>query len=330
MSHVPFFSVVIPAYNCARWIGATLESFARQTDRDFEVIVVDDGSTDDSARIAESFADRIDIRVLRERPSGAPARPCNIGLAAARGELIVTCDSDDMATEDRLAWMRRAWDQVDRQQCLIFSDFLEVDHEGTPVQRNKLSTYSSVNRVLTVPVTEELSLLSAESAFDALVHGCFLRPCNVAAPRSVFERVQGFNEALRNGQDYDIYLRIAEHFPFLWVRRELALYRIVPGSISTRSAIQMSPSRLAVLDRLLSLSLTPEQRRVVHETIAANYEALGYAYGGRGELRRSLDAYLRAFRHKPAISPVRGAAASVAKAALRVSGLMREQTGSSR
>ena len=122
----PAVSVVIPAYNAARWLGLTLESFTRQTTRDFEVIVVDDGSQDGTAEIAESFAGRLDITVIRGERSGAPARPSNTGTRAARGELIVPCDADDMATPDRIEWMQRAWEAVGRRDCLLFSDFAEV------------------------------------------------------------------------------------------------------------------------------------------------------------------------------------------------------------
>src|SRR5262245_32619321 len=95
---MPEVSVVIPAYNAGRTIAAALESVFAQTYRDFEVIVVDDGSDDDTATCLGPWRDR--IAYVRSGPNGGPARARNIGIAHARGRLIAFLDADD-------AWMPR-------------------------------------------------------------------------------------------------------------------------------------------------------------------------------------------------------------------------------
>jgi glycosyltransferase involved in cell wall biosynthesis len=312
----PFFSVVIPAYNSERWIGKTLESFANQTVADLEVIVVDDGSCDATVAVAETFAANLDLKVVREPRSGAPAHPCNVGTSLARGELIVCCDSDDLATPDRLEATRRAWDAAGRRDCLIFSDHSEIDENDNLVTASKLSEHTTLHHVPAEFLLDDLSLLSASAAFDALVAGCFIRPCSAAIPRRVLERIGGYDESLRNGQDYDLYLRMGWEYPFLWVKRTLGLYRRSPGNITSRPATQLVPSRVAVLRRLLTLPLTPKQEHIVRDWIALNYESLGYEYGNRGQLGASLRAYYQAYKHRSDLALLRGVAASLAKSVI--------------
>jgi glycosyltransferase involved in cell wall biosynthesis len=313
----PFFSVVIPAYNAEPWIGKTLESFANQTVDDLEVIVIDDGSSDQTAAVAERFAGRMNVKVIREPRSGAPAHPCNVGTKAARGELVVCCDSDDLAVPIRLDWMRRAWDAAGRRDCLIFSDHAEIDESDRRITDSKLAQHETLHSMPGEALAEDMLLLSADAAFDALLAGCFIRPCAVAVPKRVLERVGGYEERLRNGQDYDLYLRVGREYPFVWVKHVLGLYRRSAGSISARPVTQLVPSRVAVLKRLLALPLTPEQQRTVHQFIASNYQALGYELGNRGQLVGSLRAYCNAYRHRSDLLLVRGMAMSVVKSIVR-------------
>ena len=96
---VPTVSVIVPVYNGARFLAATLASVRAQTYRDFETVVVDDGSTDGSAEVAAGFGD---VRVVRQANQGC-AKARNEGVAAARGGLLAFLDADDLWTPDKLA-----------------------------------------------------------------------------------------------------------------------------------------------------------------------------------------------------------------------------------
>lgn len=95
-------SVVIPVYNRSRELAWALESLAGQRFRDFEVVICDDGSTEDVAAVAEGFRDRLDIVFLRIENSGGPARPRNAAIARSRYDWIAFLDSDDWWAEERL------------------------------------------------------------------------------------------------------------------------------------------------------------------------------------------------------------------------------------
>lgn len=110
----PRISVVIPVYNRSWELHRALESLARQTVRDFEVVVCDDGSTEDIRAVLAPFENKIDLRYQRIENSGGPARPRNIAIGLARGEWIAFLDSDDWWDDARLAVVGAALsDEVD-------------------------------------------------------------------------------------------------------------------------------------------------------------------------------------------------------------------------
>lgn len=108
MEKIPLVSVIIPMYNAAKFVGQTLESLRRQTFTDFEIIVVDDGSTDNSIEIAESFAPKlfqagINLHLLElPKNTGTPGAVRNVGIPFARGKYITFLDADDLLTPTAL------------------------------------------------------------------------------------------------------------------------------------------------------------------------------------------------------------------------------------
>jgi teichuronic acid biosynthesis glycosyltransferase TuaG len=124
MSDDGLFSVITPVWNGARWLERAIGSVLDQTDRGFELIVVDDGSEDDSAAIAERIAAEDDrVRVIRlPNASGGPAHPRNVGLRAARGEFVAFLDQDDWWLPTKLEQQRAKFAEDD--YALVYSDAL--------------------------------------------------------------------------------------------------------------------------------------------------------------------------------------------------------------
>ncbi len=310
----PLLSLVMASYNAEQWIALTLDSFVNQTVGGFEVIVVDDCSSDATVAIAESYADRLDIRVeVLPQNTGGPSRPRNVGAELARGELIVCCDPDDLAAPERVEGVLRAWDAAGRQDCLIFTDHDEIDGDGNLLADNMLTAYPALLRQPTTPLADDAVLLSAEAAFDSLVYGCYLRPCAVAITRNVYRKIGGYDEQLGYSEDYDLYLRTSREVPFIWIKRNLGHYRTIVGNQSSRPSSYLIPFQLAVHKKVMALPLTPEQARKTRNMMASCYVALGYEASNTGELAKSLGHYLRAFRIRPSLDPLRGMLGSLAK-----------------
>jgi glycosyltransferase involved in cell wall biosynthesis len=99
----PLISVVIPVYNRSWELRRALEALARQTEQNFEVVVCDDGSTEDIRAVVATFEHQLDLQYQRIENSGGPARPRNVAIGLARGEWIAFLDSDDWWDDDRLA-----------------------------------------------------------------------------------------------------------------------------------------------------------------------------------------------------------------------------------
>lgn len=207
---MPLVSVVIPAYNAAPWIGETLESVLAQTFQDFEVIVVDDGSKDDTAAVVARFKR---VQCIR-KPNGGQASARNVGIRAAQGEYVAFVDSDDLWLPDKL----RMQTDLLRQSGLawVYSDAYAFDDET----HRTLFIFSKVRRQYSGDILEQLFLAD------------FIPMPTPIVKRGVFEQIGYFDESdtSRYAEDWDMWLRIAACFPVGLVNQPLAQYRVHAAS----------------------------------------------------------------------------------------------------
>lgn len=198
---MPRTSVVIPAFNAEMTIARTIESALAQDYADAEIIVVNDGSTDSTGRILESYGSAIVI--INQANRGASAAR-NTGAAAARGEDLAFLDADDIWAPDKLTRLCAALDR-NRSAALAFSDFRRVLSDGQEVD---------IIRFGSAPLMEEM--LSRRSA---------IIPSTVVMRKSVFELCGGFCTAFRRNYFED---------PFMWMlAREQGEFEYVPAVLLT-------------------------------------------------------------------------------------------------
>lgn len=219
-------SIIIPAYNAAETLASTLYSVLAQSFGDWEAIVVDDGSRDDTAKIAEDFTLR-DRRIqVVSRPNGGEAAARNTGVDAARYDWLLFLDSDDWILPCHLARMTnelRSNPTLDAVHC----GWARVAVDGTLI-RDEFQP----------PAGDLFDTLARRSAFA--VHACVVR-------RSLVEAVGKFDMSLHTCPDWDLWQRIARTGArFGAVPDVLALYRMRPGSASM-DAHRMSKDILRVL-----------------------------------------------------------------------------------
>ncbi len=268
---MPAVSVVMPAYNVAPYIGEAIGSVLAQSFTDFELLVVDDGSTDDSRAIAEEYArqDRR-IRVLR-KPNGGISSARNLGLQAASGAFIAILDSDDVWLPDFL-----------RTQVAILEAQLGIDivTANAWFLGSRLDGQPARPWPDTRPAPDLAQMLADEEA--VFVMSVFRR--------KVYETIGEFDEALRTNEDYDYWLRAAvAGFRFHRNDTPLGRYRRRDDSISAnelrmvrgilrvfeklRPALLERPMELAILDHQLvrfeTERLTAEVRHALQNGDAA-------------------------------------------------------------
>jgi len=257
MGDAPRFSVVVPAYNAARTVGSSIESVLTQTVDDFEVIVVDDGSTDDTAaRVREHRDPR--VRLVQQENRGLPGAR-NAGIAVARGRLVSFLDSDDIWMP---TYLQRMGDALEARadaglaycDVWVFEDgtgrirrqsFFDRNHPGTPVPEDPA----------------EFFLVHLRNNFFYV--GTTVR-------REVLDQVGLFREDMTSLEDYELWLRIeASGFGAVEVPERLALYRSSPGQMS-RNAARMAQNLILLCDILDERDdLSPAARAIVAQRRAA-------------------------------------------------------------
>lgn len=206
-------SVVIACYNGADTLGTQLEALAAQTCREpFEVIVADNGSTDSSAVLAESFAGRLPIRVVDASDVKGPGHARNRGVESARGPIIAFCDADD---EVAPGWLDAALD------CMVEHDFV-----AGLVDITKLNS-SRVTRSRTMAQQEGLQDSGTGIGLKHAGAG------NMVLKKDVFAGVGGFDEGLRCLQDTDLCWRIQLAGTPLVFYRDLMIYTRLRSTLRT-------------------------------------------------------------------------------------------------
>jgi glycosyltransferase involved in cell wall biosynthesis len=205
-------SVIIPTYNRAGYVTEAIASALEQTHRPFEVIVVDDGSTDDTAAVLAGYGDP--VRVIRQ-PNGGVGAARNTGVAHARGDCIAFLDSDDLWHPEKLA----------RQVAL-----LEADPELGLVHCGMETFDDATGAVLERNVDGGSGWVAAQMLrFDKLV---IIAPgSSLMVPRRIFEEMGGFDVRLPPSEDWDLSFRIAVRYRVGFVPEPHVRYRQHPGGI---------------------------------------------------------------------------------------------------
>jgi glycosyltransferase involved in cell wall biosynthesis len=224
----PRISVVIPTYNRARDIRRCLDSLIEQTFKNFEVLVCDDGSSDDTAQVVAGYKARLDLSYHWAANFGGPARPRNVGVRMARGEYVAFLDSDDWWTARKL---ERSLQYLEQGADVVYHDLYLATR---PDQKLFLRILRS--RGLERPAFDDL-----------LANGSALNNSSVVARRNLLLSIGGFSEdrSLIAAEDYDAWLRIARITDaFVRIPQTLGFYWTGSGNLS-------NPRRtLTILDAL--------------------------------------------------------------------------------
>jgi glycosyltransferase involved in cell wall biosynthesis len=220
-------SVVVPAYNAAAFLPAALQSIAAQTLQPLETIVVDDASSDETAAIAASFGARVICQPRNMGPSAAR----NAGVAAAAGAWVAFLDADDWWSREKLALQ---WKALQRWPGASFclTDYDVIREDGVLLQ-GQAGSHPGYQAVRASDRDGDAACFSPESFIDGLVRSMFVRQSSVIASRAVFARCGGYDEALRLGEDYDLFLRMVAFGPAVAVERSLVTYCRRPASLSS-------------------------------------------------------------------------------------------------
>ncbi len=209
-------SVVIPAYNVSKTIAETLNSLLAQTYEDFEVIIVNDGSTDNTVEIVTNFCDSR-IKLISQENTGVSAAR-NRGVSCANGEYLSFLDADDIWMPDKLKEQVEALEE-NPEAAVAYSWTKLIDISGNTIDTMQ-PNYSG-------------------RVYSQLLQENFLHSgSNVLIRRDAFVRVGGFNESMSHSEDYDCFLRLAKIYPFAVVKKPHVWYRIYSGSTTSQALLE--------------------------------------------------------------------------------------------
>jgi glycosyltransferase involved in cell wall biosynthesis len=282
-SRLPLVSVIIPTYNMARFVSEAVRSVLEQTYPKYEVIVVDDGSTDATKDELDKFGDQ--IRYLHQDNRG-PSAARNLGIKIARGEYICFLDSDDLWLPNKLIVQH---DFMERNHDI---DFVFSDHEEFNAEKIVLRSFFA-EKVFRVEITSQIPV---QEAFRKLVIENFISTPTVMVRKVCFEKVGLFDESLSSVEDRDMWLRIAAYFRIACLPVIVCRRRIHESNISRDSELSMR-SRTKVLES--------NRRRFSHlvptgtwnSLLADAYLQLGYVLLEKGQRMRALQASCRSLTY---------------------------------
>jgi GT2 family glycosyltransferase len=252
-------SVVMGVYNGAGALADTMQSILAQTERDFECIVVDDGSTDATPEILERYASRdLRIRVIHQSNAGL-TRALIAGCAAARGTYIARHDAGDLSDPRRFELQKRSLD-ADPEIVFVSSATLFAGPELEPLQVNR-SRGGALRAAFIIDLDDPRTIIDGPTH-----HG------SVMFRRDAYERAGGYRAAFYYGQDFDLWFRLAEMGKFQAMDEVLYTARITPESIT--GAARPRQQRLGELSRA---ALAARQRGESDAAILHQAAAIGRA-----------------------------------------------------
>ena len=259
MDKNPRVSVLMPVYNGERYLREAVESILNQTFTDFEFIVINDGSTDGSADLLRAYDDPR-LRLIEQANVGL-TRSLNRGIALARGEYIARMDADDISLPTRL-----------QMQIEFLGNHPTVGLVGTSVIHFDVDGKMIMEKLL---LTESARIKEALLSANQLCHG------SVMFRRECLEKVGGYREEFKHVEDYDLWLRIAEHYEVANLATLLYKWRFTADGISVSHKLEQ--------DRYAALARQCAERRGRGEKELLIRQA--ERTGGWGEKRRVLAWY---------------------------------------
>lgn len=261
MTLTPLVSVVIPTYNRSLEIARCLSSLVSQTFREFEVLVCDDGSTDNTQEVVNTFAGSLNIKYFWLTNFGGPARPRNVGIQNANGKYIAFLDSDDWWTPEKL---EKSVEALESGADLVYHD-LHLSKNTKDNLKIRISRRIHCRKLLS-PVFDDL-----------LFNGNPICCSSVVVNKDIIKKVGGFSEDknLIAAEDYDAWLRLARHTEaFLKLKDCLGYYSLGEDNLSSADRtitclarlLELYNNKLKLGDRLPPLHISYSFARSYYKT----------------------------------------------------------------
>ena len=292
----PLVSVIIPTYNCAPYLAEAIDSVLLQAGVNIEIIVVDDGSTDNTKDVVEKYRDRITYISQVPRRGASAAR--NLGIQHASGEWIAFQDADDIWVPGKLSMQLDALQKYPDAR-LVFADTL-VFRDGVVVQDSLSPT--NLRNWCRSNTTQVPDMYYGHVYRELVLRNCICT-ISVVLLRKVLDEVGLFDETMMVGEDYDLWLRIARNHPVVYLDRTFCKCRLrddgLSGGPQARS-FRWLQAHTAVREKHRSANWIPDQyREALTAVLSDNYWALGMNYFREERFREARIFFLKGLGYRP-------------------------------
>ena len=266
-------SVVIPAYNCERYIKETIESALSQTYKDIELIVVDDGSTDGTGEIVKSFSSK--LKYVPQNKNTGPSAARNEGIKMATGEYVAFLDHDDVWMPNKIERQIRLFED-NGETALTYSNYLYVGQSG-----KEMGTLFDTVRP------------HRGFIFEHLILDNFVPTSSVVFKKKVLDEIGGFKERFLIAHDFELYLRIAERYKADFISTPLVRRRIYPASASIEGRKIMLEETIGIIKNYRDKinSRNPLLARRVDKRIAKYMFYIAIWFLEHGDKREAIAGY---------------------------------------
>ncbi len=280
----PLVSIIVPVHNSGSWIRGTIDNVLSQSYPYREIIIVDDGSTDNTKHLIDTHYGGYVKYVYQD--NAGPARARNRGIEMAGGEYIQFLDSDDFLSPEKIARQMAVF--TANPEChIVYCDFAftsddtDVGMEESPaIYKEKYGT---------------------ENVFEALLDGNFIVIHSPLTRSDVIRSCGAFDTTLSSDEDYDLWLKIAaKGYRFCFIPEVLAFYRRRGNSVST-NLFKQSKGTLQALNKAKSYraKLTEQERGKLKRNLSREYGWTSRHYLHQGHYPKALSALLQSIVHNP-------------------------------
>ena len=296
---MPAISVVIAAYNAEAYLPETIRSVLAQTFTDWELTVVDDGSKDETGRIAAGFAAEDQrIRALAQKNQGAAvARNHGFSQSHADARYVIFLDADDVWERTTLETLHSTL-EAHPEAVAVHGLARYVDRQTQPLWpglcegKCRIRATLVGNRVVSLPLTEP-------TTFGTLIVGGCITTGSILIRRAVLEEMGVFDTGFKQCEDWDLYIRLSRRGPILFCDKVFLNYRMHDTNVTKNRAQEREMERQVLRKAFTSPENTEEQRRMVLRSFRAGqlfFMASKIRYAREGVQRKELRTVTSQFR----------------------------------
>ncbi len=298
---MPKISVIIPTYNCAEYLPGAIDSVLNQSFRDFEIIIVDDGSIDNTksvvANYIHSHPDK--IKYFYQSNSGVAATR-NMGIRESKGDYIAFLDSDDIWLPNKLELQTKALD-ANPDIALVYSDTEMFDGNITIRKSLCRSNYHPKNsfrwKIFQAPFDD--GTIIKGNIFQDLLSGNLIAVSSVMVRKECLDSVRNFDSNFKTVEDFELWLRISERYPVIFINKLTTKYRYRENSVSGDIFLRpfnYSEGNAKVYEKLIKRS--PHYYGQLKKTICDEYRAASWGFLSYMQLKKARESALKSLDYQ--------------------------------